>query len=243
MVAALGMYDRLELQESNNALWSAIRSQLGFGPDQLDRDTDLWDIWQNQDLVLAQTCGLPYRARLHDRVQLVGTPDYGLPDCPPGYYNSVFVTRKGEATDLIDYRSRIFAYNEALSQSGWAAAQVRMGEFRYRFNNFLQSGSHLNSARAVVEKTADIASLDAISWRLICKYEDFSKHLQVIDTTSPTPGLPLITAKKQNSAKILSAVRRAIKSIYPIYRRTLGIQGIIQIPKADYMSIPTPRGP
>lgn len=121
MIASLGMYDLPELKDVNNRLWAQIRQELGFGPPKLDRKTDLWEIWQSPDLLLAQTCGYPYRAQLHQRVQLVGTPDYGLPDCPPGYYYSLFVVRSDSAFQtLADLDQCCLAYNEPLSQSGWA---------------------------------------------------------------------------------------------------------------------------
>ena len=243
MIAALGMYDRPEIRESNDALWAGIRDKLGFGPEVLDRQLDPWDIWTNPDLILAQTCGFPFRQKLHQQVKLVGTPDYGLPDCPAGYYNSVFLTRRGDDTQLHSYKNRIFAYNEALSQSGWAAAQTHAGRLRFQFENLQLTGSHLNSARAVAQGSADIAALDGVSWRLISKYETFAKKLMVIQTTDPTPGLPLITGLKQDPKLIFSAVSFAIRNIYPIYLRTLGIRRLVYIPAADYLAVPTPPAP
>jgi hypothetical protein len=81
MIAALPMYDRPEMRAANDRFWQAIRDRLGDGPPHLTRDRDPWDIWQAPDLLLAQTCGFPYRARLHGRIYLVGTPDYGVEGC------------------------------------------------------------------------------------------------------------------------------------------------------------------
>ncbi|MEL0285561.1 MAG: hypothetical protein VW949_03295, partial [Paracoccaceae bacterium] len=77
MIATLPMYDRAETAAHNNKFWSAIKKALGFGPDRLSRTEDLWSLWQNEDLVFAQTCGLPYRNYLFDNVHYVATPDYG----------------------------------------------------------------------------------------------------------------------------------------------------------------------
>lgn len=70
MIAALGMYDRAEVQPSNDRLWALIRVGLratGLAvPDALTRgEGAYWPAWQSPDLVLSQTCGFPYRARLH----------------------------------------------------------------------------------------------------------------------------------------------------------------------------------
>ncbi|MCX8955299.1 hypothetical protein OU790_17900, partial [Ruegeria sp. NA] len=73
MIAMLGMYDMPEVQAANDRFWGLIRAHLGYGPEQLTRDADVWQVWLDPELVLAQTCGMPYRTRLHGRVQLVGT--------------------------------------------------------------------------------------------------------------------------------------------------------------------------
>ena len=79
------MYDRPELRDAHDRLWATIRGNLGYGPESLSSPTDMASFWQSDDLLFGQTCGMPYRTFLHDRVQLVGTPDYGIEGCPPGY--------------------------------------------------------------------------------------------------------------------------------------------------------------
>ena len=88
MIAALGMYDLPPIQGANDRLWLGIQHHLGRGPQTLNRHSDPWDIWQSPGLLFAQTCGMPYRTTLHGKVQLIGTPDYGLEGCPPGFYQS-----------------------------------------------------------------------------------------------------------------------------------------------------------
>lgn len=97
MIAHLGMYDRPETAAANDRFWTLIREHLGRGPQQLSREEDTWRVWTSPDLLLAQTCGCPYRTRLYGEVELIGTPDHGLPGCPAGHYNSVFIARKTRA--------------------------------------------------------------------------------------------------------------------------------------------------
>jgi ABC-type phosphate/phosphonate transport system substrate-binding protein len=237
------MYDRPETAAANDALWAGIRDALGYGPDRLDRETPAWDVWQSPDLLLSQTCGMPYRTRLHGRVQLVGTPDYGLPDTPPGCYRSVFVVRSGDTDDLHDYRDRVFAYNDAGSQSGWAAAQTHADGLGFRFQRLHCSGGHRASAYAVAMGDADIAALDGVSWRLICDYDDIACELKVIAATSPTPGLPLITAQSRDADAILAAVRQALDELRPDHADILGIKAIQPIKADQYLAIATPAAP
>jgi len=90
MIASLMMYQRPELEAANNRYWNSIRTNLADAgidsPKNLSQDAEEFSVWKHPDLVLSQTCGMPYRIWLHDKVELVGTPDFGVEDCPPGYY-------------------------------------------------------------------------------------------------------------------------------------------------------------
>ncbi|WP_372614328.1 phosphate/phosphite/phosphonate ABC transporter substrate-binding protein [Aquicoccus sp.] len=244
MIAALPMYDRPETTPANDRLWQAIRARLGFGPDHLTRDRDLWQIWQSPDLLLAQTCGYPYRARLHDHVTLVGTPDYGLPDCPPGHYCSVMVARADDPRRALgDFGGAPFAYNEALSQSGWAAPVTHMATHGLSFGPLLETGAHRASALAVAQGRADLAAIDAVAWAMIQRHDRFAPELREIARTPPTPGLPLITARGRDPAPLLAAVAEAIADLSPADRHTLALQGVVEIPSSAYLAQPIPPLP
>ena len=242
LIAALPMYDRAETAAANDAFWQAIRARLGHGPDALTRTGDLWPLWQSPGLLLAQTCGLPFRARLHGHVTLVGTPDYGLEGCPPGHYRSVFVARDPSAT-LETLAAGTFAYNEPLSQSGWAAPQAHMAGLGLSPRAFLQTGAHRAAARAVAEGAADFAALDALTWELIRAHDGFATTLHPIAHTVPTPGLPLITARSRDREPLFAAVAAAIADLSPEDRTALHLRGLVHIPAADYLALPLPAPP
>lgn len=243
MTAMLGMYDMPELQQSNDRFWTAVRTQLGFGSSDLTRDRDFWDIWQDQDLVLAQTCGMPYRTRLHGKVRLVGTPDYGLPDCPPGYYCSVFLARNEDPRALTELVSGVFAYNEALSQSGWSAPVTHLTAMNLRPGPLLKTGGHALSAQAVADCRADFASLDALTWELLKEHTDLGSRLREVTKTEPTPTLPYITALGRDEKQIAGAVRMAIDALAQDDRQMLHIRGLVDIPAKRYLEVPTPHPP
>jgi ABC-type phosphate/phosphonate transport system substrate-binding protein len=239
----LGMYDMPALQPANDRLWAAIRSNLNDGPETLDRDRDFWDIWRDPEMVFSQTCGMPYRTQLHGTVQLVGTPDYGLPDCPAGHYRSVFVARADTTGDLADLCAGTFAYNEGVSQSGWAAPMTHLGDLGLKPAKLLQSGGHALSARAIAEGRADFAALDMLTWVLLQEHEAFAQSLRIVALTVPTPTLPYITALGRDAAKIATAVRAAIAVLSPEDRAALHLHGLIDIPAETYLAVPTPAAP
>ena len=244
MIASLPMYDRPEAQGANDRFWQAIRGALGEGPETLTRGGDPWDHWQAPDLVLSQTCGYPYRARLHGHVGLVGTPDYGLEDCPPGHYRSIFVARADDPrTDPAEFADSVFAYNEPLSQSGWAAPAHYAKLRGYTFDNPLKTGGHALSARAVAERRADLAALDALSWRMVRAHDAFAGALKEIARTDPTPVLPYITAASRDPAPLFAAISAAIDTLSKADRDTLSLRGIVAIPPEAYLAVPTPPPP
>lgn len=230
MIASLPMYDRPDLAASYDALWAGIRGAYpGDLPEKLTRGGDPWGQWQSPDLAFSQTCGLPYRMALHEITDLIGTPDYGLPGCPPGYYRSVIVARDAAAGPVL-------AVNDARSQSGWAAAVAHGAAFQ----RVQITGGHAASAAAVAQGAADFAFVDAVSWRAIG-----ADHpaLEVIGETEPTPGLPYITRKGGDAAGLAAAAEAAIAALAPEDRAATGLIGLARIPRSAYLALPLPPGP
>lgn len=245
MIASLAMYDRREIASATDAFWALIRNACRLrgieAPEHLERENPFWQVWESDDMLLSQTCGRPYRKRLHGKVQLVGTPDYGQRDCPAGYYRSAFVVRARDHRGFLsDYAQSTFAYNEILSQSGWAAPQTHAEAQGFRFEKLLETGGHVLSAQAVAEGRADIAALDSLTWDMIKRYEPFSLDLRVQEWTEPSPGLPFITAKSQDAALLGNIVERAIDQLDLNQRRALRLKGLVRIPPADYLSVSNP---
>jgi ABC-type phosphate/phosphonate transport system substrate-binding protein len=244
MIASLPMYDRPETAVANDTLWQGIRDALGTGPERLTRDGDLWDHWLSPDLLLSQTCGYPYRARLHGRVTLVGSPVLDLPGCPPGFYYSVFVARADDPrTDPQEFATARLAYNDALSQSGWAAPQNWAAARGFAFTNPIHTGAHRTSALAVAEGRTDIAALDVLSWHLMQAHDPFTAGLRVLAHTDPTPALPYITALGRDADTMRAAVAHAIHALPSDTRATLGLKGITFITATDYLALPNPAPP
>jgi ABC-type phosphate/phosphonate transport system substrate-binding protein len=249
MIASLPMYDRTANAAAHDALWTGIRNALRAegvaAPEALDREIGLWEGWLHPRLVLGQTCGLPFRSRLHDKVELVATFDYGLPDTPPGYYRSHFVVRRADGRrPPEDFATARFAYNQPDSHSGWAAPQLWAGRHGFAFRSSLETGAHRASARAVLEARADIAAIDAITWRGIELWEPkVASSLRIIGQTDAAPGQALIAARGTDVERHAKAVAAGLAELPQHHRETLGIVGLNRIPAADYLAVPTPPQP
>lgn len=250
MIASLPMYDWVEIAPATNRLWALVRDGLRAAgiaaPESLTRGAaDLWPQWTSPDLVFSQTCGFPFRARLHGKVTLIGTPDFGVDGCPPGYYRSVFIARANDRRgDLAAFDNAPFAYNEAMSQSGWAAPQTHAAGLGLRFPPVVQTGGHRFSARAVADGQADLAALDAVTWRLITRHDaSLASQLRVVGMTDPTPGLPYISAAGADAGLMFAVVAQAMADLPTPDRSALGLHGIIAIPAQSYLAVPTPPTP
>ena len=249
MIASLGMYDFGPLMGVNDRLWALIRDGLRRGgvsaPEALTRgEGAYWQAWQSPDLLLSQTCGYPFRARLQGKASYVGTPDFGVEGCPPGFYRSVFIARADDPRrDVTDFDGARFAYNEALSQSGWAAPQTHTAMLGIRLAPAIQSGGHRLSAQAVAEGRADIAALDAVTFRLLQAHDPMMAALKPVGLTDPTPGLPYITAQGRDPEPIFAAASAAIAALAPADRATLGLKGLTRIPVDAYLAVPNPPSP
>lgn len=245
MIASLMMYARPEMADAQARFWTLIRRELAARgvdtPEELANEAEEFAVWRDPALVLSQTCGMPYRMWLKDKVSLIGTPDYGLEGCAPGYYRSPFIVRRDDTrADVAGFEGARFAYNMTHSQSGYAAPYAHVSPLGFWFEQRVQSGGHRASAQMVARGEADIAALDAVTWRLIQRYDDFAGDLRVLAWTVPSPGLPLITAKGADRGAIFAGVEAATRALGGEDRATLCLRGLVDIPSAAYLTVPNP---
>ena len=248
MIASLPMY----WLEENAAAWKRFWHVVQIGaaregitlppltpPEALPAD---WtEHWLSPDLVLSMTCGLPFRTVLRDRVTYVGTLDFGL-TAPLGYYCSEIVTRATAdgAPDTASLTAPRLAYNSADSQSGWAAAS----DFRATATDFLETGYHAASVAAVAAGEADVALIDAVTWRLLRQRGDACNGVTSAGRTRPTPGLPLIAAKGTDPEPLYAALQYGLERLDEADRERLGGPTALAVLREDtYFAVPIPAPP
>ncbi|MBP7003608.1 MAG: PhnD/SsuA/transferrin family substrate-binding protein [Amaricoccus sp.] len=237
------MYDWPEVRPATDALWAALRDALRTrglaAPDALSRDAMHWT---HPRLALSQTCALPMRLGLAARVTLVGAPDFGLEGCPPGHYRSALVVRAGDPRETpAELAAARFAYNSTDSQSGWGALVATLGPLDPARG--LTTGAHRDSVRAIAGGRADVAAIDAQSWRLAQAWEPAAARLRVVAWTAPTPGTPYITAAGRDPAPYAAAAAEAIAALADSHRAALGLAGFTPLAPALYAADPSPRQP
>ncbi|MGF1551216.1 MAG: phosphate/phosphite/phosphonate ABC transporter substrate-binding protein [Paracoccaceae bacterium] len=212
------MYDLPERRAETDALWTAIAARLDAegvaAPGRLDRGRELAAIWTDPALLLAQTCGYPFATVLNGRVRLVATPRYRAPGCAGARYRSAVVVRAGDpARRLADCEGYRPAVNDARSQSGHQALRAALAEARIGLGPAIGTGAHRASIEAVVAGGADLAAIDCVTFALLGDAAPgLVAGVRAIAWTSPTPGLPLVTASATDEAT-RAALGRALDAV------------------------------
>ncbi|MEL7100366.1 MAG: PhnD/SsuA/transferrin family substrate-binding protein [Pseudomonadota bacterium] len=254
MIASLPMYWRAETAALWQTFWSHVQTAHdGPLPDLTPPEAlpQNWaEHWLDPALALSMTCSLPFRTALRGKVTYVGTLGYGL-KAPPGMYYSCVITRPDTMLMTNDQPTRpparraTLAYNSADSQSGWAVTQAAAPfGAPLQIGKVVETGGHAQSLAAVAAGRADVAYLDAVTWRLLKRYDPDAQRVIPKGSTDPTPGLPLICAKGRDPEPLRAAVHAATTAFAPQDPMAMGGPLSFHVlDEAAYLSQPIPTPP
>jgi ABC-type phosphate/phosphonate transport system substrate-binding protein len=241
------MYDWPELQQAWDALWAAtrmnLRSQGVETLERLRRGPAFQDEWTDPRLLLGQSCGWPFVSRLAGAVITIGRFDFGLRGAPPGHYYSVFISRRGGCRSLAEIGAALtrpltrIAVNAEDSQSGFRAfGECLSAPTAVRRQALTITGSHRNSILAVAAGDADVAAIDAVSWRYATAFEPAAREVAVIARSAPVPGLPLIVSQElaQYGPAVAGALAAALAHLPAGERKLLGAGALVASDATDY---------
>ena len=233
-ISILPMYDWPEVRSYTDSYYECLKGHLSDldlpVPDKLMHDADgLIDIWKSPDLLIGQTCGLPFMRFLQGEVTHLGSPAYQN-GSQAGYYSSVIIARDDHSLD--DLYKMKFGCNELGSQSGYACLQNHFKENGFNYldpQSITLTGNHRNSIKAVQAGEIDYAAIDNVSWGLALKHEAATEGLKVISNTGERPTLPYITSTKYQdmSDKLGLAIQEAIKNLDQDIKDNLLLSGFI----------------
>lgn len=243
-VVSLAMYPFGPLRAATEELWATIRAHLGAGPSSLEWTVVPPEVWFHPDLLLAQACGWPLVTSLADRLTVVGTFDYAVPNADRGTYCSVIIGR--DETPLATLQAMpgvTAAVNGTDSLSGWVSLQsVWLGVPPL----VVETGAHLESVRSVAQGRADVASIDAVSWAHFCRLEPaLVAGLHVLGAGPRVPCLPLVVPEQH--AGLVPALRAACAAAVADPAAAgacsaLLIRGFVPLDFADYAPLRTLLG-
>ena len=235
-----------DLQEAWNALFEPLHH---FLPSPYDQPLTL--IFEDQDayflepeFLIGHTCGYPFVKKWHTTHDLVCIPIFDIAGCRGRDYSSWIIARHDhQGEKLEDFKGSVATMNNPDSNSG-------MNVFRYEiskicggknfFSDVVISHSHLTSIAHVLERKADIAAIDAVTWH-------FAKHqgelnldeIKIIGQTVETPGLPLVKPKScsLDSKTITQALNTSLGQQSEELRGFLKISEFREVNSDDYTFI------
>ena len=220
MQAAYSMYNQAETQVWVNQWWQALATQLQTmgidAPGKLTQPQGYYHHWQDQDLLLSQTCGYPLTHDLAGKVQYLITPCYNTPHNQGAYYCSLLVVQEdNSAQTFADLKGMRFAFNSLDSQSGYNCLYPLLavqGTDKHQdyFDSMLASGGHRQSIAMVQSGQAQTCAIDSVTFALLAKHAPQTvAGLRVVTTTPLVPGLPFITSlatDQQTADKLRQAI-------------------------------------
>jgi len=236
------MYDWPEVSAATDEFWTVLRDCLLRrdidAPEALTRNDDLAGMWSSPDLVLGQTCALPFAMDLNAHVRLIGSPSYDI-GCAPGCYYSLLIVPKGRTTRLERFRGPV-VINEFSSQSGFATLMLSLVAAGAEMSDVdvHASGAHRASIDAVANGKSELAAIDVVSFTLAQRYKPEVTAVEVIGCTRPTPGMALISALPACATDDLAAAfGEAVGLLVPSLRRELLLTGFLRRKAEDYAGV------
>ncbi len=231
------MYDIAELRHALDGLWRAISVRMPNAPAVLDREGDVERQWLDRGLVLGQTCGWPLVERLAPDVTVVGAFSYrGIEETPGPWYRSVLVARDDQPLD--SFAGRTAAVNGWESLSGWVSLAHGVAPHaagRPFFGDVVVTGDHAASVAAVLGGDADLASVDAVTFALLARYQPSSVDgVTVVGGGPLVPTLPLITASSDPRPIRDAIVGAMADGATAGYRDSLLIEEFFPLDQTDY---------
>jgi phosphonate transport system substrate-binding protein len=153
------------------------------------------------DIHVCWICGLPYVRKNNAQTKSVellvapvmSHPRYGR---KPVYYSDVIVAADSRLRSFEDLRGARWAYNEPGSHSGYNVTRYHLtkeGLGDKFFGEFIESGSHQNSLRMVLDQTIDATAIDSTVLEMVlAKDPSIGERIRTIATLGPSPAPPWV---------------------------------------------------
>jgi phosphonate transport system substrate-binding protein len=131
----------------------------------------------------------------------------------PWYFSDIVVRNGSDIHTLADLRGRTWAYNEKVSHSGYNLVQYMLLEQEERLETFVktvETGSHAQSLRLVVEGKVDAAAIDSHMLDMVLRNRpDVAQSVRVVASFGPSTIPPVVV-----STRLPDAVKREIRQAF-----------------------------
>jgi phosphonate transport system substrate-binding protein len=116
----------------------------------------------------------------------------------PWYFSDIVVRADSDIRTLEDLRDRTWAYNEKPSHSGYNLVQymlLEQGERLETFAKTIETGSHAQSLRMVVDGMVDAAAIDSHMLDMVLRNRpDVAQTVRIVDSFGPSTIPPVVVS-------------------------------------------------
>jgi phosphonate transport system substrate-binding protein len=130
----------------------------------------------------------------------------------PVHFSDVIVHRDAPFRSFLDLRGRTWAYNEALSHSGYGLTRyqlVRLGETSGFFSDVIEAGFHENAIRMVARGEVDASAIDSQVLAIAMRDEaDLAERVRVVEALGPSTIQPVTVSRR-----VPETLRDAIRDV------------------------------
>ncbi len=243
------MYDFAEVHTSTMQIVEALATSLSaIGldahaevPNALVHE-ELMNVWRSPDMVLSQACGLPFVEELHHFVNVIGTPVWTDVSDDRGGYQTVIVVRESlQVSNIAEVGGLRPVVSNSQSLSGWCSLGIALSDTAIDpsfVQPFAHSGGHARSLQMLQDGKADIASIDAATFRLLKRHRPaLTNDLQIIARGPLVPATPFVLSKTcgVSTDEVFQAVeevfqRQGLREAFD----NIGISGFVRLTNSDF---------
>lgn len=208
-------------------------------------DTD-FDSLRHPQMLLGHTCGYPLMRYLQHDCDPICVPVFDVDGCDGKYYSSHFIVHSDSDIDhLAQCRNHTAAINGPDSNSGMNVLRHALSRLDVQapfFSQVIVSGTHLNSVKAVADKTATLAAIDSVSFALIRdEWPQLAAQVRTVGYSAQTCGLPIVTPTarrdEDDADSITHALNEALRGLSAECRNTLHLVEFETVTIEDYQRI------
>lgn len=248
---SLPMYDFPEVASSTARMVDAL--VVTFGAEGLEASAagglptahhDLMAYWSGPEMLISQSCGLPFVEDLAAVTHCVGTFRWSGVSDERGWYRTVIVVAPGSgARNLADLAGARPAVSNTQSLSGWCSLGVAVAGVTDRAD-FLRptvlTGSHAGSLAALQSGDADVASIDPGTYQLLARHRPAAvAGLRQVGEGPWVPATPLVVPRSLPVPieRSRSIVTGALNSAgLADSRAEIGIDSFVVVPDEEYLA-------
>lgn len=201
--ASLPMYDFPEVRKATDAWWTGVAKHMQLTgvkdvPSQLQHDKPVKSLWQHNELLLSQCCGFDVVYGFKDSLNVLMITDWAVEGCHDGHYSSWVVVHEDSPhqhiTELFNSVAVINGRESHSGMNGLMSLIAPHSKDGFFFRHINESGAHVDSLQAIQQKTADVASIDCITYALLKAHRPAAiAGIRIIGQTDAAPAHPYVT--------------------------------------------------